>query len=189
MMSLPLFPLHTVLFPGGLLPLRVFEQRYMDMVAHCLRNNRGFGVSLISAGREVGKAADCCPVGTLAIIADWGSTEEGLLSITALGEQRFRILQTAVQPDQLTMAQVEPLTESAAQHLPVQYAPLSRLLERLLDDLGPPFDSMPRALDDAHWVSGRLTEFLPLDVQEKQSLLELDDPLTRLAILAARLGR
>lgn len=189
MMTLPLFPLHTVLFPGGLLPLRVFEQRYMDMVANCLRNNQGFGVSLISAGREVGKAADCCPVGTLATISDWGSTDEGLLSITALGEQRFRIVQTSVQPDQLTIAQVALLTESAAQHLPVQYAPLSRLLERLLDDLGPPFDSMPRALDDAHWVSGRLTEFLPIDVQEKQSLLELDDPLSRLATLAARLGR
>ena len=188
-LTLPLFPLHAVLFPGGLLPLRIFEQRYLDMVTDCLRNDRGFGVCLISAGREVGDAADCFPIGTLARIQDWGSTEEGLLAITVQGERCFRIVQRSLQPDQLTTAEVEMLDEPVHQPLPVEYAPLSRLLERLMDELEPPYRGMPRALDDADWVSGRLTEFLPLDTLEKQTLLEQPDPLVRLSTLAARLGR
>ena len=87
--TLPLFPLHTVLFPGGLLPLRIFESRYLDMISDCLRNDRGFGVCLISAGREVGDGAECFDVGTLARIQDWDSTPDGLLGIIARGEQRF----------------------------------------------------------------------------------------------------
>ncbi len=187
--TLPLFPLHTVLFPGGLLPLRIFESRYLDMISDCLRNDRGFGVCLISAGREVGAAAECFDVGTLARIQDWDSTPDGLLGIVARGEQRFRIRAREEQPDRLMLGQVEFLSAPAAQSIPVEFAPLARLLDHLLDDLDPPYSDMPRQLDDADWVSGRLTEFLPLDPLEKQNLLEEDDPLARLRTLAARLGR
>ena len=186
--SLPLFPLHTVLFPGGILPLRIFERRYLDLIADCLRNDRGFGVCLISAGREVGAAADAFPVGTSARIQDWDNTPEGLLSITVRGERRFRILHREVRADQLSVAQIEWLADVPACALPLEYAPLARLLDRLLDDLEPPFKTLPRALDDAEWVGARLLELLPLDPLEKLALLELDDPLVRLATVAARLG-
>lgn len=186
--SLPLFPLHTVLFPGGVLPLRIFERRYLDLIADCLRNDRGFGICLISAGREVGAAAEAFPVGTFARIQDWDKTPEGLLAITVCGERRFRILHCEVRADQLSVAQIEWLADVPASALPLEYAPLARLLERLLDDLDPPFRTMPRALDDAEWVGARLIELLPLDPVEKQALLELDDPILRLTTVAARLG-
>jgi hypothetical protein len=186
---LPLFPLHTVLFPGGVLPLRIFERRYLDLVADCLRNDRGFGVCLIRSGHEVGAAAQPFTVGTLARIQDWDNTPDGLLAITVRGERRFRVLGSEVRTDQLNVARIEWLAEAPPMALPVEYAPLGRLLERLLDDLDPPFKDLPRALDDAAWVGARLIELLPLDPLEKQALLELDDPLRRLMTVAARLGK
>lgn len=186
---LPLFPLHTVLFPGGVLPLRIFEPRYLDMVSDCLRNDHGFGVCLIRAGREVGAAAECHEVGTLARIQDWDNTPEGLLAITARGERRFRVLDREVRADLLSVARIELLDEPPPLPLPVEFAPLARLLEHLLDDLDPPYKTLPRAFDDADWVGARLTELLPLDPLEKQSLLEQADPRARLTTLAARLGR
>lgn len=187
--TLPLFPLHTVLFPGGVLPLRIFERRYLDLVADCLRNDRGFGVCLIRSGHEVGEAAEAFTVGTLARIQDWDNTPEGLLAITVRGERRFRVLESGVRVDQLSVARVEWLEEPPATALPLEYAPLARLLERLLDDLDPPFKDIQRELDDAGWVGARLIELLPLDPLEKQALLELDDPLRRLRTVAARIGK
>lgn len=186
---LPLFPLHTVLFPGGVLPLRIFERRYLDLVADCLRNDRGFGVCLIRSGHEVGAAAEAFTVGTLASIQDWDNTPEGLLAITVRGERRFRVLESAVRADQLNVARIEWIEEAPAVALPLEYAPLARLLEHLLDDLDPPFRDLPRAPDDAGWVGARLIELLPLDPLEKQALLELDDPLQRLTTVAARIGK
>lgn len=186
---LPLFPLHTVLFPGGVLPLRIFEPRYLDMVSDCLRHDSGFGVCLIRAGREVGAPAETFDVGTLARIQDWDKTPAGLLAITARGERRFRIVAREVRADRLTLADIELLDEPPRAALPLQHAPLARLLEHLLDDLDPPYKDLPRALDDADWVGARLTELLPIDMREKQVLLEQGDPLLRLTSLAARLGR
>ena len=187
--TLPLFPLHTVLFPGGVLPLRIFEPRYLDMVSDCLRNDHGFGVCLIRAGGEVGAPAETAEVGTLARIQDWDKTPAGLLAITARGERRFRVLQREVRADRLVLVQIDFLDEPPPLALPLQHAPLARLLDRLLDDLDPPYKDLPRALDDADWVGARLTELLPMDLQEKQALLEQGDPLMRLATLASRLGR
>ena len=186
---LPLFPLHTVLFPGGVLPLRIFEPRYLDMVSDCLRNDRGFGVCLIRAGGEVGAPAETAEVGTLARIQDWDKTPAGLLAITARGERRFRVRRREVRADRLVLVQIDFLDEPPPMALPLQHAPLARLLDRLLDDLDPPYKDLPRALDDADWVGARLTELLPMDLQEKQTLLEQGDPLLRLATLASRLGR
>lgn len=186
---LPLFPLHTVLFPGGVLPLRIFERRYLDLVADSLRNDRGFGVCLIRSGHEVGAAAEAFTVGTLASIQDWDNTPEGLLAITVRGERRFRVLESAVRADQLSVARIEWIEEAPPVALPLEYAPLARLLEHLLDDLDPPFKGLPRALNDAGWVGARLIELLPLDPLEKQALLELDDPLQRLTTVAARIGK
>lgn len=188
-LELPLFPLHTVLFPGGVVPLRIFEGRYLDMVSDCLRNDHGFGVCLIRTGREVGVAAESYEIGTLARIQDWDKTPEGLLAIVARGERRFRILGREVRGDQLSVARVELLDDPPAQALPVEYAPLARLLDRLLEDLDPPYRDLPRALDNADWVGARLTELLPLDPLDKQMLLEQGEPLARLATLAERLRR
>lgn len=182
---IPLFPLHTVLFPGGLLPLRIFEPRYLDMVSECLRSSSGFGVCLIREGREVGEAAQVHGVGTLASIVDWQQLPDGLLGITVQGERRYRVLDSRIRENGLRMAEVELLEEEREQALPEDYQSLASLLGRILGELGEPYGSMPRALDRADWVGARLTELLPLGLEVKQRLLELDDPIERLATLRA----
>lgn len=179
-MQLPLFPLHTVLFPDGRLSLRIFEARYLDMVSACLRTDTGFGVCLINEGREVGPSPTIFGVGTLARIIDWEQREGGLLGITVQGEQRFRVQQTQEQPDQLLIGEVEVLPHEAEVALPEEFLSLSALLRRIVDELGAPYDGMPSHYDRAGWVGARLTELLPLEPEVKHALLELDDPLVRL---------
>ena len=177
--TLPIFPLSTVLFPEGVLPLRIFEPRYLDMVADCLRNDAGFGVCLLRGGREVGPAAPCHDVGTLARIEDWEQGEEGLLHIAARGRQRFRLLDARVQPNQLTLGEVEWLEPEAVVPVPAGARLLPGLLGRLLEELGPPFDRLARREDDLGWVTARLTEILPLPLATKQAWLEAADPQQR----------
>jgi uncharacterized protein len=181
--TLPLFPLSTVLFPGGLLPLRIFETRYIDMVRNCLRTDSGFGICAIRAGAEVGEAADVYAVGTRAVIADWEGRPDGLLGITARGEQRFRILRTWVQPDRLLMGEVEPLEEPVPVPLPEEFLGLATLLDRLLSELGRPYTDLDWDAGNAVWVAARLAELLPVNLAAKQQMLECDEPLSRLFML------
>lgn len=180
MITLPLFPLNTVLFPGGPLPLRIFEPRYLDMISRCLKDDTGIGVCLIREGSEVGAAAMTYDIGTLSRITYWHRRPDGLLGVTVRGEQRFRILRRQVAPDQLIVAEVELLPEVAATALPPDYAPMARLLERIMTQLDAPFTTLPRHYDEADWVLGRLVELLPLDLAQKQYLLQLDDTGQRL---------
>jgi len=178
--TIPIFPLHSVLFPGGPLALRIFEARYLDMVSRCLRDESGFGVVLIRGGKEVGKAADVFDVGTLGQISYWEQRKDGLLGITVTGEQRFRILESEVQANQLRIAEVELLPNTGTMPLPEAYQHLATLLARILDELGHPYITLTRQYDDAEWVGARLAELLPLELEQKQRLLQLDDTLQRL---------
>ncbi len=181
-LSIPLFPLKTVLFPGGILPLRVFEQRYLDMTAACMKDNKPFGVCLIAQGEETGAAADTHPVGTLAEISHWDMEQLGILHITARGGQRFRILETRRSKANLLEADVELIDDNIAP-LPNQHQRLLPLLRKVIKDLGPERIAEPHRLDDAEWVGYRITEILPVQNLAKQKLLELEDPLSRLEIL------
>lgn len=187
MSDLPLFPLNTVLFPGGRLPLRVFEQRYMEMVKACLKNNTPFGVCLIREGKEVGMPATPVEVGCLARIGDWDMPQLGMLHITARGEQRFRILARRVQPDGLARADVEFLPEDTDAMVPDEWCRCVRLLERVIEQQGTLFDP-PHMLQSCSWISSRLAEVLPLPLDAKQELLELTDARARLQRLNALLG-
>ncbi|ABI55956.1 LON peptidase substrate-binding domain-containing protein [Alkalilimnicola ehrlichii MLHE-1] len=180
---LPLFPLQTVLFPGGPLVLRLFEPRYLDMVARCLREDRGFGVCRIVDGRETGAPAIPDPVGTLARIIDWEKRSDGLLGITVRGERRFRIVSRHVERDGLQQAEVEWLPQPPPRPIPPVHGPLAALLERILQQVRGPWAELPRDFDDAEWVSCRLAELLPIPPEDRQQLLELDDPVERLAVL------
>ncbi|MGA7799335.1 MAG: LON peptidase substrate-binding domain-containing protein [Gammaproteobacteria bacterium] len=186
-LTLPLFPLKTVLFPGGLLPLRVFEPRYLEMVCECLTRDAPFGICLIRSGSEVGKAAETFPVGTMARISDWGRGPDGLLAVTARGEQRFRIHSVRVGSTQLVTARVSVLPVEPEEFVPPHLRRLPDLLERIMEQAGPPYAELPRYPEDATWVGGRLAELLPLPLREKQELLELTDPLERLERLYERL--
>ncbi len=178
--TVPLFPLHTVLFPGGALPLRVFEPRYLDMISRCMRNGSHFGVILISEGSEVGKAAKTYPVGTLGEISYFQKLKDGCLGITVRGVQRFNVLRSEVMPNELTVAAIDLIPQEARQPLPARYARMQNLLEEIFDQLGQPFTNLPKDYDDACWVGSRLAELLPISLMQKQLLLQFNDPLHRL---------
>jgi Lon protease-like protein len=179
-----LFPLHAVLFPGGRLPLRIFEQRYMEMAKACLRDNAPFGVCLIHQGKEVGEPAVPVGVGCLARIAEWDMPQLGVLQVTARGESRFRILHQRVQADGLVRASIELLPEGDDAPLPDAAARYAKLLERVIEQ-HPALLERPHRLDSSAWVSARLAELLPLPLEAKQALLETENGRARLEKLDA----
>ncbi len=181
--EVPLFPLNTVLFPDGVLPLRIFEPRYLDMVKRCMRDAGEFGVVLLREGREAGSAATFFDVGTLAQVVDFDQLPDKLLGITTRGTRRFRCLEREVQNDGLNVARVALLPPEPAVKLPKHFERYAKLLEQALPQMGDFFKYLKPRYDDATWVSGRLTEVLPIPLNEKQCLLELDDPIERLAVL------
>jgi hypothetical protein len=181
--EIPLFPLGTVLFPGGPLPLRIFETRYIDLVSRCLRDGSGFGVVLIREGAEAGGPALTFDVGTYARIVDFSRQDDGLLGIRAQGERRFRILERRRARDGLNVADVEWLPGDRVVPLPAEFADLGPALEAVLEQVGEPYASLERRLDDAAWVAGRLAEIIPIPPGHKQHCLELDDPVERLRFL------
>ena len=184
MAELPLFPLNTVLFPGGLLPLRIFEPRYLDMVSRCMREGTDFGVVLITSGEEAGAVAELAPVGTGARVVDFSQLPDGLLGVMCRGSRRFRLLQHRVQPDGLKLGQVEWLAEPGPDALAEEHRPLALVLRRVLQELGETARHLDADFDDADWVSNRLAEFLPLERTDQQALLELVDPQERMRRLA-----
>ncbi len=180
-MRVPLFPLNTVMFPGGVLPLRIFEPRYLDMVSQCLRDEMLIGVIQIRGdGKEVGQAAETYDVGTLSIISYWNRRPDGLLGITLRGTQRFQVLSHEVQHDQLIMAEVEPLLESTPVAMNDKYQAMASLLRKIIAQLEPPYTTMPTQYDDLEWISARLCELLPMPMEYKQELLEYDDIIDRI---------
>lgn len=181
-MQVPLFPLNTVLFPGGPLPLRIFEQRYLDMISACVSNDAPFGVLLIRDGGETGPASTY-DVGTLARIVDWYQGSDGLLGVTAVGEQRFRVISSQREPSGLNVGSIELLPDEPALPLPEKYHAMREILAGVLDDLGLLYESLDRRMDDAGWVTSRFVEILPLDLEQKQRCLEHDDPEERLRIV------
>jgi Lon protease-like protein len=181
--SIPLFPLKSVLFPGGTLSLKVFEKRYLDMSTDCLKNGKPFGACLILKGEEVGAPATPYSVGTLAQVTSADMEQLGILQLTARGGRRFRILESTAEADGLLRARVRLLPEPAAVPVPEAQAGLLPILRKVADDLGPERMPPPHAWDDAAWVGYRLTEVMPVQLLAKQKLLELDDAVSRLEIL------
>lgn len=188
--DIPIFPLQTVLFPDGYLKLRIFEQRYIDMVRECSLGNSHFGVCLIGNHEDGNRPAHHMRVGTTAEICDFSTLEDGLLGITALGKQKFIVRKTRMRDNGLLMADVETLDETGTVEVPDEFALLTMIAGRFMEQLGHRYPGFrPRHLQDAHWVGYRLAELLPLDNQEKQMLLQISDPLERLQILVEVLPR
>ncbi|MFT5532593.1 MAG: Lon protease-like protein [Burkholderiaceae bacterium] len=191
---LPLFPLQTVLFPDGILPLRIFETRYIDMVRECMRLEKPFGVVAIREGTETGQPAQPEAVGCSAAIVHWDMEAGGLLMIGTRGGLRFRIRETRLLADQRLEARVDYLdADPAMAPLPGQ-ADCVEALKAITDDFDQrigknnvqdyPF-ALPLRLDDAGWIANRWSEILPLTLKTKQELLELNDPAMRLTLIHA----
>ena len=177
-LEVPLFPLGTVLFPGGLLPLKVFEQRYVDMTKACLRDNTPFGVCLIREGREVGAPAAPHPVGCIARIEQWDVPHPNLFALITRGGERFRVIEQNVNSAGLITAEVEllPPPEPCA----VMDGACEEVLRLAIKRAGENSVPGPLQLDDPLWVSYRLAEILPITAQERQVLLEENDTAARL---------
>jgi Lon protease-like protein len=184
-LELPLFPLKTVLFPGGSLALRIFEPRYLDMIARVLRSGGRFGVLAIRSGSEVGDA-ETFDVGTTAEIVDWDRQADGLLGIRARGCDSFRLEHATRRADGLYVGRVALLDRLPPTRLPDGHAALAALLDRVLAESAGLRPGAPE-LDDAEWVGARLAEILPLELTFRQELLEARDALTRLERIAAAL--
>jgi Lon protease-like protein len=181
--EIPLFPLQTVLFPGGRLPLRLFEQRYLGMAKACLRDGTAFGVCLIREGREVGEPALPEEVGCTARIAEWDMPQLGVLQVVARGEQRFRIRSRRVQADGLALAEIELLEDARDAPIDAQSDLCARVLRRIVEAAPPGLVEAPARFDSADWVSARLAELLPLSLASKQRLLEMDEARDRIEVL------
>lgn len=180
--TLPLLPLPNLVFPNGVLPLRVFEPRYTTMLANCAGEPECFGITL--AIQDPNDMANVQPgqIGTTVEVIDFDSLENGILGITCLGVRRF-INHSCTQNDNgLWIGQVEYLPKELNEHtlLPEQNRNLGQLLEKFYPRLGEPFTNQPMHFDEVEWVSNRLCELLPLNGTTKEKLLRLDDPAKRL---------
>ena len=187
MTVLPIFPLDTVLYPGALLSLKVFEQRYLDMTKACVRDHTAFGVCRIREGREVGPPAVPEHIGCSAIITEWEMPHLGVFHLRTRGQAPFRILRHAVQADGLIRADIEWLPEKVGQIDPKLLLLCRRVLEQIIEKIGGDYFLPPLAYDDPRWISYRLSEILPLPAEEKQTLLALRDDGKRLERLHAHL--
>jgi Lon protease-like protein len=183
--TLPLFPLNTVLFPGGPLSLRIFEPRYLDMVRRCLKELSPFGVVLILAGAEAGDVSAVADIGTSARLVDFDTLPDGLLGVTCVGERRFRLQRRWQQGDGLNLAEIDYLPTDAPQALPQPLGHLSELLREVLPKIGGGYAHIDSHYEEAGWVGNRWAEILPLTVAERLELLVLDDPVARLERVAA----
>jgi uncharacterized protein len=187
---LPLFPLQSVLFPGGRLPLKIFEQRYLDLMKDCLSNNKPFGICAIRRGQEVGEPATPFEVGTQARIIHWDMPQTGIFHVLVVGEDRFIAQKWWPQHSGLLVADVdtytpeEPVAIADDLHLAVD------VLKRIIEDTSSDKHYGPeRHFDDAVWVGFRLAESLPFKLSTRQNLLEMNDSIARLRILTAFLRK
>ncbi|MCH2669988.1 MAG: LON peptidase substrate-binding domain-containing protein [Gammaproteobacteria bacterium] len=177
--TVPLFPLKTVLFPGGILPLRIFEPRYLTMVSECLREKNEFGVLLIKEEADV----RTYEIGTIAEIVDWDQGSDGLLGISAEGGKRFQLESAEKRTDGLYIASVQDIPDEPEVPVPNKYQFMVRLIKNVFDVLGTQDQITYKNYDNSAWVGYRLAEILPLTLMAKQQLLELNDPLERLSLL------
>ena len=181
--SVPIFPLQTVLYPGSLLPLRIFEVRYMDMAKACLKDDAPFGICLIKEGQEVGTPAVPEKVGCLARIAECDMEELGILKVKAEGLERFRIVSSEVNRSGLIIGEIEKHEPEESAEEATGLGDCVDFLRKVIAGIGPERFAEPLRFEDASWVGFRLAEILPLRSDVKQKLLELTDPSLRIAIL------
>jgi Lon protease-like protein len=189
LLDVPLFPLQAVLFPGGLLSLKVFEARYLDLVSACMRENKPFGVVSLRQGTEVRRSDE--PVmletlGTLSELLDVDAAQSGILQVRCRGTQRFQVESTRQQSDGLWLAQIELLDDDDAV-LPTEalmdtVRGLANAIATLKQQGSEPF-LKPFQFDSAGWVANRWCEILPISIAAKQKLMELPDPLVRLQLV------
>ena len=181
-MKIPLFPLQTVLFPGGPLSLRVFKRRYLDMVSDCLGSNQLFGI-ILNEQSPITDANNFCKMGTLAQIVDWNQGSDGVLGLQVIGKDRFLLSNHHADENGLNMGEIEILKPEKRLLLPEEYATLSAILKSILNEFSELYASVKKEFNDASWVGYRLAEILPIELSQRQIYLEIEESLDRLELL------
>lgn len=187
--SLPLFPLQTVVFPGGLLPLRVFEPRYMEMVTQAIAERASFGVCAIHEGRETDASAKHHVVGTRVHVIDWDMPQPGILHIQTQATERFVVRKSRKEDKGLLIGEVDDVSAEPAVAVPAEFALSAEILYQIIGELGVEKFAQPHDYNNAVWIGYRLSEVLPLKLGIRQDLLEMNDSVARLAILTDFLKR
>jgi Lon protease-like protein len=182
--ELPVFPLNLVLFPGGSLSLKIFEQRYQEMTKNCLRDDAPFGVCCIRDGQEVGAPAAHEAIGCSARIVDWEMPHPGLFHLNCIGETIFQLVDSHTQDNGLIHGHVEWLSDTDECVEPLEFDACRNALERVVKHIGARFVHGATAFDDPAWVSYRLAEILPVDAKVKQGLLEQRSTALRVSRIA-----
>lgn len=175
----PLFPLDTVVFPDGVLPLRIFEPRYLDLVSMCMKRSTGFGICVARPANNGGFSLPHS-VGTLVEIVDFDRLEDGCLGITVEGRRRFNVLSTRQAGNGLWWGTVEFIREGLDVDCPAEFDTLREIAEALLEQADSSWSRYTPHYNSALWLSARLTELLPFDPATKHTLLATSDPIERL---------
>lgn len=183
-MEMPIFPLGTVLFPGGVLPLKIFEQRYLDMTKACLRDGTPFGVCMIREGKEVGAPALPSSIGCIARIREWDMPQLGIFLLITEGTERFRLGDTRIDRSGLLIGEVESLPLVADAPPPPEFDPCVSMLKLIVEKIGEDKLPTPACYDDPAWIAYRLAEFLPLESPARQRLLEMESADLLLGVVA-----
>lgn len=181
-MNIPLFPLQTVLFPGGPLSLRIFERRYLDMISECLRSNQLFGI-VLNNQLPNSDEKNFCKMGTLAQIVDWDQGTDGVLGLKVIGNDRFLLANYDQDENGLNIGEVQVIESEKKLLLPEEYMTLSSILKSILDEFSELYASVKKDFNDASWVGYRLAEILPIELSQKQIYLEIEEPIDRLELL------
>ena len=181
-MNIPLFPLQTVLFPGGPLSLRIFERRYLDMISECLRSNQLFGI-VLNNQLPNSDEKNFCKMGTLAQIVDWDQGTDGVLGLKVIGNDRFLLTNYDQDENGLNIGEVKVIESEKKLLLPEEYMTLSSILKSILDEFSELYTSVKKDFNDASWVGYRLAEILPIELSQKQIYLEIEEPFDRLELL------
>lgn len=181
--TLPLFPLNTVVFPGGRLPLKIFEQRYLDMIKQAIADDTPFGLCAIKEGSETGAPAVPHDIGTFVRVTDWDMPQTGILHIDTCAQERFVIRSVHAEPSGLLIGTVESVSVEPPTPVPTELELAVEILRHIINEYGDAHFPSPLELDNATWVGFRLSEVLPLTLSIKQHLLEMNDSVTRLRIL------
>jgi hypothetical protein len=181
-MKISLFPLQTILFPGGPLSLRVFERRYLDMVSSCMASDQLFGI-ILNKPSSTNDKNNFSKIGTLAQIVDWDQGSDGVLGLKVIGKERFILTSHYTDENGLNMGEIEILEPEKKLLLPEGYVTLSAILETILNEFSELYASVKKDFNDASWVGYRLAEILPIELSQRQIYLEIDEPLDRLELL------
>lgn len=178
-----------MLFPGSILPLRVFEPRYMDMVKTCMQEEKPFGICLIKEGTEVGTPAVPETVGCMARIVEWDMEQLGVLHLKVEGTQRFTVIGSGVEPNGLVTAQAKLIPAEKPLPLQSEHRICATVLQRIAAQVGEKNFARPFHYDDTVWVGYRLAQVLPLKLSVRQDMLEMNDSLVRIEVLHRFLSR